>query len=63
MWPFKPELEKTRGEQLIEARDKLRHQIEILQAGPVDRRDWPPQTAVLIDDLTRTLAGIEGELA
>ena len=63
MWPLKPKPEKSRREQLIEARDGLRRQIEILQAGPVNPRDWTPQTAVLIEDLTRTLAAIEAELA
>jgi len=62
MWPLTPKPEISRREQLIEARDKLRRQIEILRAGPVDRRDYTAQTAVLIDTLSRTLSEIESAL-
>ena len=50
-------------EELIEARDKLTRQIEILDVGPVDQRDARPMSALLRDELQNTLGGIEEAIA
>jgi len=54
---------KTRREQLIEARDKLRRQIEILEGGPVLSRDAALDRGALIDDLSTALDEIEMDLS
>ena len=62
MWWFKNKVEKSRSEQLTEARDKLRRQIQILKMGPAYARDRTPQTPKLIAELSATLAEIEKEI-
>jgi hypothetical protein len=62
MWWFKKKVEKSRFEQLSEARDRLRRQIEILRMGPALTRDRTPQTPKLIAELSATVAEIEREL-
>ena len=49
--------------QLIAARDRLRQQIQILEAGPVNHRDRTPETARLAEDLRCALSEIEAEIA
>jgi hypothetical protein len=53
----------TRRTELIAARRNVSRQLEILRAGPVNRRDRTPQTAVLIEELNHVLARIDAELA
>jgi hypothetical protein len=50
-------------EELIEARDRVRRQIAILECGPVLSRDSTPQTLVLIEQLREILSAVEVELA
>jgi hypothetical protein len=58
-----PPPEPTKLEQLVEAREKLRRQIEILDFGPVLGRDATPQTPRLITELEEALKEVEAEIA
>ena len=49
-------------EELIEARDKLHRQIEILE-NPARSRDRTPQSEILIDEFTVALREVEAEIA
>ena len=62
MWWFKKKVEKSRFEQLSEARDKLRRQVDILRMGPALTKDRTPQAPKLIAELSATVAEIEREL-
>jgi len=62
-WRKKSKAKKTRREELIEARDRLRRELEILGAGPVLVRDRTPQTPRLYEELSIALGEIEAELA
>jgi hypothetical protein len=64
MWWHKDKTpEKTRLEQLIEARDKLQRQIEILKMQPMPREaDSVSQTPALIAKLSALLVEVESEL-
>ena len=64
MWWRKVKTSKqTRLEQLIEARDKLQQQIEILKMQPVSQRfDDVSQTPALIAKLSALLVEVESEL-
>jgi hypothetical protein len=64
MWWHKVKTsKKTRLEELIEARDKLQRQIEILKMQPVSQRfDNVSQTPALIAELTALLVEVESEL-
>jgi hypothetical protein len=64
MWWHKVKTsKKTRLEQLIEARDKLQRQIEILKMQPIPQRvDSLSQTPALIAELSAILAEVESEL-
>ena len=61
-WKKESPPEKSRLEELIQARDDLRRQIQILKDGPVYYRDRTPQTARLVKDLSAALYEIEQEL-
>ena len=52
---------QKRPAELVEARDRVRRQIEVLEAGPSYRS--VPQYAPLLAQLRAVLAGIESELA
>ena len=61
--PEGPPPAPTRRDELIEAKEKVRRQIEILEDGPVRGGDWTPQVPQLSDDLKETLGELEAELA
>jgi hypothetical protein len=64
-WDRKKRPEPPLREQLIEARDNLRRQIEVLQAGPssVGKGGEFIDNSALIDELSNTLREIEDGLA
>ncbi len=55
-----PQHAQTRRQQLIEARDKVQRQIEILQAGPAYILPFDPS---LLPELTKVLGEINENLA
>jgi hypothetical protein len=58
-----PQSKKTLREELLEARGKIRRQIEILQAGPLlNARGGGPDFESVIAELTAALENIESEL-
>lgn len=56
-----PRPERTRRDELVEARDRVRRQIEILQI-PIQRRDYTQQSQEAVEKLQAILNGIEEEL-
>jgi hypothetical protein len=60
-WPKVKTSKETRLEQLIEARDKLQRQIEILKMQPISQR-FESQTPALIAKLSALLVEVESEL-
>jgi hypothetical protein len=57
----KPQL-KSRVAPLIDARDDIRRQIDILSMGPINYRDVTPQRARLLEDLRHALREVEAEI-
>ncbi len=57
------QLEQMSREDLLDARQKLTRQVEILAAGPVRQQDATPMSAVLINDLQQAIDAVDAELA
>ena len=53
----------TRLETLIAEREQLARQIGVLRMGPVNLRDYTPQSVVLADDLTLAWTELDREIA
>jgi hypothetical protein len=61
MWWRKKGPETWSRDELIDARDKLQRQIEILES-PARSRDRTPRGRTLFDELTEALAEVEVEI-